>query len=191
MLATNHQLNHRGGYRSTYPPAIIAFLSLLLICSCCFYIFVAFGFVFCLALHRIMVTFTDDHGTWSGFLCTICLLAWYILLIKIDWRWLMYFYSLYLYWIVIEKITPNTITACPAMPATTSQPHIDRSNNLVVRITLKQPYFCQFVILHVGFIFKQEKCYLNVLYSVYIWINMITFEKLLFNSQMEFSFTNT
>ena len=64
---------------------------LLLSCSllCCF----CFLFV-CLALHCIMVTIADDHGTWTGLVCTIfaCLLdicSLYImlniLLIKIDW----------------------------------------------------------------------------------------------------------
>ena len=74
MLATNHP----GG-----PQTNLTFnCNCFVIAVACIYMYIIFVYAiiflllcFCLllALHCIMVTFTDDHGTWPGLLCTIFL----------------------------------------------------------------------------------------------------------------------
>ena len=90
MLATNHPGGPQSNLTSNCSCFVIAVACINIFFCICYYTLVA-CFCLLLALHRIMVTFTDDHGTWPGLLCTIffCLLdillcLFIFLPIKID-----------------------------------------------------------------------------------------------------------
>ena len=72
MLATNHPGGLQTNLTSSYNCYAFAFLLFAVFFFACF-------LSFCLALHHIMVTIADDHGTWPGLMCTIFLLAWYLM----------------------------------------------------------------------------------------------------------------
>ena len=87
MLATNHPGGLQTSLTSNYNCFLVIALYLLF---AGFFLMLLLFFMFCPALHRIMVTFSDDHGTWPGLLCTIFLLAWYLLCLYLyfankDW----------------------------------------------------------------------------------------------------------